>query len=311
YTLNSNSFDELNFYVKEFPIINQKFINQKYDSKENLIFNIQNEIGIDKYSTFNSLISQKINYVYPKNYELQEFYIPTNEEIRELLFIKNKKYENLDTLDYEVKKIINNNQLSLITKSLIKYRTDFGEKIDKSAPFVFKFTLISFFSFFLLISIKNNREENVIKEKLEEKQNEIKLAEKENPLKIGPIWELGRLELGENITQARKKADLIFYFSIAFIIIGFIGLCWSIFLLFSSQINISILIAVGSIILEFFGGTFIFLYKTTISQLNKNIEILDKINNVGMSLRILDSLDPSSEVFKAKIEISKLLINSK
>lgn len=311
YTLNSKSFNELNFYVKEFPIINQEFINQKYDSKENLIFKIQNEIGIEKYDIFKSLISEKINYIYPQSYELQEFYIPTNEEINELLFIKNVEYKNLDILDFEVKKIINNYQIIPIVKSLTKYKTDFKENIDKLVSYSLISLIISFFFWVLLISVNNIKEENNVKKRLVEKQNEIKLAEKESPLKIGPIWELGRLELGENMTQTRKKADILFNFSIVFIISGIIGLCGSIFLHFNSPQNFSFLIGVGSIILESFGGIFIVLYKTTINQLNKNIEILAKINNVGMSLRILDSLDPSSEVFEAKIEISKLLINSK
>lgn len=310
YTLNSKSYKELKTYINVFQTINKNLVGKPYNSYDELVFDVQNKIGQEEYDLFYYLISKKSKYIYPSKYELEKFYIPSKKDISKLLLLKNKNYSSKNSIEFEIKKSTNNIELSNIMGTLTKSKTDSDEIIDKIIDYLFKIIFIGGLLLLFLVCFIGISNEKEIQEKLNTKQEEIKRAEKENPSKIGPIWELSRLELGENIIRSRKRADLIFYTSFLFIIVGILGIGLTILLIFNSKINISILVGIVSVILEFFGGTFIFLYKSTTNQLEKNILILDNINNVGMSLRILDSLDISDDVIKAKIEIAKLLIKS-
>lgn len=66
------------------------------------------------------------------------------------------------------------------------------------------------------------------------------------------------------------------------------------------------------IITEFIGATFLFIYKSTVEQAIRYTSSLERINSVGMSMQILDTIKQSKETLveltQAKISISKLLL---
>jgi len=98
-------------------------------------------------------------------------------------------------------------------------------------------------------------------------------------------------------------------------IAGFIIIVLGIFMsYFGKNKDISIISISSGILFEFIGATFLLVFKSTFKQALKYTKTLEKINNVGMSVKILDTIESNNEdkaeLIKAKIEISKLLINN-
>lgn len=138
----------------------------------------------------------------------------------------------------------------------------------------------------------------------------LKKDEEEKKDEILPIWKTSRFQLENQILEADKKAKWIFNLSIALIVIGFFGICFSIyFAINNSNFNVALITISGAVITNFLGGTVMLMYKNSLLQLNKNIEILEKVNSVGMSLKILDTIKNNNrECSKTKLEIAKKLI---
>ena len=72
---------------------------------------------------------------------------------------------------------------------------------------------------------------------------------------------------------------------------------------------------IAGIITEFIGATFLFIYKSTVNQALHHSKSLEEINNVGMSIKIVESIEKDDKnkekIDDAKIEIAKKLINYK
>ena len=79
---------------------------------------------------------------------------------------------------------------------------------------------------------------------------------------------------------------------------------------------------IAGIMTEFIGATFLYVYRSSIEQAGKYAEILERMNIVGMSMQILDSVaDPNSDpdaiaedspdnrLLQAKIEMAKALLD--
>ncbi len=60
----------------------------------------------------------------------------------------------------------------------------------------------------------------------------------------------------------------------------------------------SILSSVSGVVVSFIGGTFLLLYKSTMAQAKEYVTILERINAVGMSVQILDSLEDTNSDLK-------------
>ncbi len=68
----------------------------------------------------------------------------------------------------------------------------------------------------------------------------------------------------------------------------------------------------SGLITELIGATFIVIYNSTIKQAITYTDSLERINSVGMSVTILDSMKDSitdkDALNKAKIEVAKMLL---
>jgi hypothetical protein len=73
-----------------------------------------------------------------------------------------------------------------------------------------------------------------------------------------------------------------------------------------------LLSGVSGIITEFIGATFLFLYRSTIQQATNHIKTLERINSVGMAVKILDTISVDSKKLQdeTKAEIVTLCASS-
>lgn len=79
----------------------------------------------------------------------------------------------------------------------------------------------------------------------------------------------------------------------------------------SSIINPAIIGSVAGLITEFIGATFLFIYRSTIQQAASHIKTLERINSVGMAMKILDTISNESKELqdKTKAEMVRMLLS--
>ena len=68
--------------------------------------------------------------------------------------------------------------------------------------------------------------------------------------------------------------------------------------------------SIVGVITEFIGATFLFVYRSTVEQAVNYTRTLERINSVGMAMKILDTISDDSRELRdqTKAEIVKLLL---
>lgn len=123
------------------------------------------------------------------------------------------------------------------------------------------------------------------------------------------ICKISQMELEKQFLQASQSSLLIFYISVTVILTSLGGLVYATNLALNKEkIDIAILMAIGSIITQFVGATFMYMYKNSILQINENIKVLEKFSKMGIALEILNTIEDCSEIKNAKIDIAKKII---
>lgn len=313
YVLNDDSFKKLEILFLQLDIINKTFKNKKFETEKELILELKKEIPLDFFSNYELLIlkniyQEKSDYYY----KLDKLYIPTQEDKKELLKIKNKRYKSIDEVIYTVNKTGYEGQLDGVLSEILNRESDFFYYSKKIAIGAFFVEMFIFLLVVILALLFEEEKTEIEEQQLTEKKEKIKKLEEENPEKIKPVWDFAATELKEQMQIIRKQASNIYKISVIAIGMGFLGLLASIYYMLTKESsNITLLATIASILTEFIGGTLMILYKTTILQLNENLKILERFNFVGMGIKILDTLDETkdnSTSNETKCEIVKKLM---
>ena len=135
-------------------------------------------------------------------------------------------------------------------------------------------------------------------QKKEEEKEKIQTLEKEikdNPTETKTAWELARLKLESYLNRNLKQVSSIFYLSLFVMLVGFGLILFGVYKSFEDEklLQPSILVAASGLIVNFIGATFLIVYKSTMNQAKNYVEVLERINAVGMSIQILESIDES------------------
>lgn len=279
-------------------------MNKIYSNKEELILKIKSIIDKEFYEEniyrFTLSNIEKVDYKKEGVY-FKPLYIPSEQEIEKLKVYKNKTFKT--TVDFEI--MLNSLDFNNDFMSLVKKYRDNEPDIKRRATF-FMFFLMGVFLFSAIINLLFFSSNN----KSSEQQEELKKEEKEQPDKIKPTWEYGKIELMEQLEVTKKHIRVTFWCSI-FAIIGGLFLIFKITIIQDLDRDISILGAIGGVIAEFIGGTLLLMYKSLISQLNENLKILERLNFVGIGIKILDTIesDDKEEVNSAKMKLAQQIID--
>lgn len=161
--------------------------------------------------------------------------------------------------------------------------------------------------------------------KLEEKAYTLaQERHKQEPSKAKPVWDMAQITLESYFSRNLSQIRWIFWLSVIVMSLGFVLILYGVALGYQNPNENWIVAAIGGIagvITEFIGATFLFVYKSSINQADKYAEILERMNFVGMSMQMLDSIaeenqnsnssEPNSaeSLQKAKIEMAKALLD--
>ena len=143
--------------------------------------------------------------------------------------------------------------------------------------------------FITIIGIQLVNDEKEIKAKIKQKEDDLE----RNPEKSITAWELARMKLESYLSRNIKQVRWIFFWTILIMILGFIILGYGIFKVYESSENFkpSILVTITGLITEIISATFLVIYKATMNQAKNYVDVLERINAVGMSVQILETID--------------------
>lgn len=310
YVINESSFEKLRYFNTYLTPLNKSFLNKKFKTKQEILSKLRNELPKDFYIEYEYLFLMNIEYVFNNNPQvilrkLELF------NIDYLLKFKNKLYIDLNLFKTEIN--LDEKYFYFISQYIMETETDIDKKIFVITKSLGTLLILLGVIFIFTSSIKEKKEEIKERKEIKEEKEEIKEKEDKNPDKIRPVWEFAATEMKEQMSILRNQATNIYKVSRNIIIIGFIGIVISFFYTLSGiNSNAALLSVIASILIEFIGATLMVIYKTTILQLNENLKILEKLNFVGMGIKILDTMNQDQQAEKlneTKCEIAKNLID--
>lgn len=134
----------------------------------------------------------------------------------------------------------------------------------------------------------------------ERRYEEVEQRVKENPHETQAAWELARVKLESYVDRNLKQVRSIFWLTVFVMLVGFSLIGFGVFTLLDTpdRLTAAILASVSGVLVNFIGATFLVLYKSTMTQATDYVAILERINAVGMSVQILDTLEEDSDKLK-------------
>ena len=161
---------------------------------------------------------------------------------------------------------------------------------------------------FLVVVFQRSKEDVLRERKIEEVERRVQ----ENPKETQAAWELARVKLESYLNRNLSQVRSIFWLTLLVMVAGFLLIGFGVFKAYQdpTNFNASLLTTGSGVIVSFIGGTFLVLYKATMVQAKDYVNILERINAVGMSVQILENIDENENRLKDETtaEVAKQLL---
>jgi hypothetical protein len=147
----------------------------------------------------------------------------------------------------------------------------------------------------------------------EKRIEQIEVKADKEPEKTRFAWDLAREKLEAYFDRNLSQVRMIFFVAVLVMIVGFGFILWGVShgIANPESLKPSYLAALSGIITEFIGVTFMLIYRSTMAQANQFMEVLERINTVGMAVQILDAIPEQETALKnsTRAEIVSLLLS--
>lgn len=148
----------------------------------------------------------------------------------------------------------------------------------------------------------------------EQKRSALEKKVETAPDKVKPAWELAQFTLERYFQRNLKQVNAIYWLSIAVMGAGFFVVVWGVRISIADPkgVTIGLIASASGILTEFISLTFMVIYRSTMSQANEYVSVLERINTVGMAMQILDSMAEGKSELKdtTRAQIIALLLSS-
>jgi hypothetical protein len=124
-------------------------------------------------------------------------------------------------------------------------------------------------------------------------------------------WDLAWIPLEQYFNRNLAQTRLMFNIALLVMVAGFGLVAWSTIYatLHTQSPTVSWVGAASGVITQFIGATFIVMYKSNAEQSRDYARILERINAVGMAVKLLDGIPDSDPLLRTtKSEMAKLLL---
>jgi hypothetical protein len=124
-----------------------------------------------------------------------------------------------------------------------------------------------------------------------------------NPDKVKYAWEVARIKIQQYFDRNLVQVNLVFWAAILVVIVGFGFMIAAIFLCFNSpdRIGPQLVVGVCGAVTQFIGATFMVIYRSTMSQANGFMSVLERINTVDMAVQVLDQIPDDNPELKNQV----------
>jgi glucan phosphoethanolaminetransferase (alkaline phosphatase superfamily) len=123
--------------------------------------------------------------------------------------------------------------------------------------------------------------------------NRVEERVREHPNEPQAAWDLARIKLESYLNRNLMQIYWIFFLTLLVMLVGFIIIGYGVIRVYQSPDNFrpSIVVTVSGVVVEFIAATFLLIYRSTMEQAKEYVNILERINAVGMSVQILDNVE--------------------
>jgi hypothetical protein len=147
-------------------------------------------------------------------------------------------------------------------------------------------------------------------------KREIETAQerlKENPNEARAAWDLARIKLESYLNRNLTQIRWIFFLTLSVMLVGFSIMSYGIVRVYQNPLFLSpsILVTLSGVLIEFIGASFLLIYKSTMEQAKNYVTVLERINAVGMSVQILDSIEAADVKLRnqTRADLAKKLLS--
>jgi membrane protein implicated in regulation of membrane protease activity len=144
-----------------------------------------------------------------------------------------------------------------------------------------------------------------------ERIGEIQKEVEENPGKAKPAWDLASAKLEAYVARNLSQVSWIFMLALIVMAMGFVIIGFGIYRVFSTgALAPSIVAAASGIVVQFIAATFLLIYRATMEQAKDYVAMLERINAVGMSAQLLETIEDADPKVKdrGRAELAKSLL---
>lgn len=164
---------------------------------------------------------------------------------------------------------------------------------------------------FLLTASVSAYQESLDRAESEKRFERVEQRYAENPAAPQAAWDLARVKLEKYLERNLAQVQSIFWLTAVVMTVGFIliGIGVVRVLAQPSLLEPSLLAVISGVLLNFLGATFMMIYRSTMAQASNYVTVLERINAVGMSVQVLESLKDRDDLYEettAKL-VSQLL----
>jgi hypothetical protein len=135
---------------------------------------------------------------------------------------------------------------------------------------------------------------------------------RDNPDEPSAAWDLARIKLESYLDKNLLQVSWIYYLILLVMFFGFVMVGLGIWRVYQVPQDFppSIVAVVSGIVAQFIAATFLLIYKATMAQAKDYVTVLERINAVGMSIQILESIEGTEPQLRnsARSELAKDLL---
>jgi hypothetical protein len=134
-----------------------------------------------------------------------------------------------------------------------------------------------------------------VAQRIEERIERAERAIEEHPERARPLWDLARSRLELYFERNLSQIKAIFWVTLLVMLAGFAMVGYGITRAFDgADIKPALLTTACGLLTEFIAASFLFIYRSTMQQAADYVETLERINAVGMSIQIAETISDAS-----------------
>lgn len=130
--------------------------------------------------------------------------------------------------------------------------------------------------------------------RIEEKIEQAESKAQAEPARAKFAWDLARVKLEAYFDRNLAQVNQVFWCAMCVMVVGFGFVLWGVRLSIAHEARTAWVAGASGIITQFIGATFMLIYRSTMSQANQFMSVLERINTVGMAVQMLDAI-PDAE----------------